>query len=95
MKRVVRLLLAVVVATLFAVVALIVFTRADLRLSIIIGVAWVAAGYYAAARVNRERVNVGRPLVSSRTGFVFLLCGPLALFGFFAWQILDVVVYGK
>ncbi|MGO1637021.1 hypothetical protein [Ancrocorticia populi] len=95
MGRYVRLILAVLIATLFSVVALIVFTRLDLRLSVIIGLAWVASGYYAAARVNKERVNVRRPAMGEWMAFAFALCGPLALFGSFAWQIIDVIVYGK
>ncbi|MGO1591685.1 MAG: hypothetical protein ACTHW1_04625 [Ancrocorticia sp.] len=96
MKRiVVRLLMAVVIASLFAVVALIIFTRLDLRISFVIAAAWVAAGYYAATRVNKERVTVRRPMMSEKTEFIFFLCGPFALFAFFGWQILDVIVYGK
>lgn len=95
MRRFLRLTLAVLLASLFAVVAIIIFSRMNLWLSIGIGVAWVASGSYAAARINKERVNVQRPLMSDNAEFGFFLCGFLALLGTFAWQILDVMVYGK
>lgn len=95
MNRVGRLAVAGIVSCSIFVALIIVLTGAAPLWGLPIGLAWVACGYHAATRINRERADCDRPEMPASTEHVFLFCGPLSLAALLTWKTLDVVVYGR